>query len=295
MTKNAWRWLGLPVMLLMVLALAAACGGDDDGDNGGNGGGGNSGDSSDSEGQGSGNSDNADSDDDDSDSPDAAGDDGGSDDGGDDDDDGDAGSGGNSDGGTNSEDGVAVLRQTADAFDSGTFHVVYQMTGTGVNGQFTFASDPPNSLLGMEGTFEGEDGTFMIVNTEEATYFCDGTPGQEQCLKLSKGNLNAIPFELPTALNADDALGDVLDEPGVSATPTGSRTIAGIDAECYRVKSDAGESGEFCVGSGVMLYMETEIDGETYKMEAVEAETDPGKITITVPDYPVTDLSSFGN
>ena len=83
-------------------------------------------------------------------------------------------------------------------------------------------------------------------------------------------------------------------QPG-SATKTGSKTIAGIDADCYDVTSTDGQSGSFCVGNNVILSMEADIDGEHFAMEATNAETDPAKVDITVPDYPVTDMTSLGN
>ncbi len=269
---KAWRLLGLAAVGVVAFALVAACGGDDDT-------GGASG--TDTPDTGSATS-----------TATSASDSGNNTDG-------TAtpttGSGQDNGNGGGSDDGLAVLQQTANSFEAGTYHVVYSIESTSVTGTFTFASEPPASLLAMDGTMDGQTGNFSIINLEDATYFCNGTPGEEMCLKLAKGNTSAIPFQLPTALNADSVLGNVLDQPGVSANKTGSKTIAGITADCYDVTSTAGDSGSFCVGNNVILSMESDVDGEHYKMEATEVETDPAKIDISVPDYPVTDMTSLGN
>ncbi len=272
MRTNAQRMLGLMVMAAMAFGFVAACGGDDDDDGSNN-------DTAATATSGS---------------PDGTGStaetgtpttaaasptsDSGSD-------------GGSDNGGA----GLAVLQQTANSLDAGTYYLVYSVTGTSVNGTFTFASEPPSSLLALDGTLSGESGIFSIINLEDATYFCNGTPGEEMCLKLATGNTSAIPFTVPTAFDVNTFLGNVLDEPGVSAHQIDSRTIAGIDADCYDVTSTNGDSGSFCVGDNVILSMESDIDGEHYEMEATQAETDPAKIEITVPDYPVTDMTSLGN
>jgi hypothetical protein len=292
MNRPWLRWLAVPLLIVAMFALMA-CGSDDDSgandDDSSEDGGGNGGSNDD----GAGSGDDGDSDSDDGDSDSDGDDNGDGDSSGDNDGDGSDPDSGSGD--TGGEDALTVLQQTAAGLEAGTYSVVYEIQSTGVAGTFTFASEPPGSLLQIEGSLDGEDGIFMIIDTEDATYFCNGTAGAEMCLKLPKDNLSAVPFQLPTAFNADDILGQVLDEPGISATPIGSRTIAGIEAECYEVTTTDNETGEFCVGDGVILSMEANIDGESYAMQAVEVETDPGNIDIQVPDYPLTDFSDLGN
>jgi len=281
---------------------AAACGGDDDDDNGDDdaseengdtgGGGGGSGPDGDSDADDEDDSENGDE-------PDSSDDDGSTDDDGSSDDDGsddDDGGGSSGSGGTGggSDDGLELLQQTANALNDGTYFVVYRLQAEGLDGTFTFASEPPSTLFGLEGEFEGESGTFMIINDEEFLWFCSDSGGNQVCLKLKAGDLGFIPVEIPTALQADELAQSFVNAPGVTAAPAPGQTIAGIEGDCYNVTSE-GDTALICIGGGVILLMQGSIDGMDLSFEALEVELDPGQIEITVPDWPVQDLTALGN
>jgi hypothetical protein len=299
-------WLILPLALMALLFAGVACGGDDDdedtGDDAANqednadedeNGGGDDGDSD-------GDDDASGSDDDDADdgSEDDAGsdDDGSSDDGEDtgDDDNGSGSSGGSGGGSSGEGGGLARLQQTANALTGTTYYVTYAIQAEGLDGTFTFASEPPSTLIGLQGEFEGQSGQFMIITDDEFLWFCSDSDGQQGCLKMKAGNAGLIPVEIPTALQADELAQSFVNAPGVTAEPAPSQTIAGIEGECYNVTSEA-DTALICVGNDVILLMQGTIDGEAVSFEAQEVETDPAAIEITVPDWPVQDLTAVGN
>jgi hypothetical protein len=296
-------WVMLPLALVAMMLSAAACGGDDDDDNGdddaseengdtggGGGGSGPDGDSDADDEDDSENGDEPDSSDDDG----STDDDGSSDDDGSDDDDGGGSSGSGGTGGGSDDDGLELLQQTANALNDGTYFVVYRLQAEGLDGTFTFASEPPSTLFGLEGEFEGESGTFMIINDEEFLWFCSDSGGNQACLKLKAGDLGFIPVEIPTALQADELAQSFVNAPGVTAEPAPGQTIAGIEGDCYNVTSE-GDTALICIGGGVILLMQGSIDGMDLSFEALEVELDPGQIEITVPDWPVQDLTALGN
>ena len=291
-------WLMFPLALAGLLVAGVACGGDDDDDD-------NGGDATNQEDEGdggTGGNDDDDADSDDGDEPTGSDDDGSSDDGDDggstDDGDDDGGTGGSTGGGSSgssggSGDGLARLQQTANALNDTTYFVTYDIQADGLDGTFTFASEPPTALFGLEGEFEGESGQFMIITDDEFIWFCTDSGGEQGCLKLKAGDAGFMP-EIPNALQADELAQDFVNGPGVTAEPAPSQTIAGIEGECYNVTSE-GSTALICFGGGVILLMEGTVDGMDLSFEAQQVETDPSAIEITVPDWPVQDLTDLGN
>lgn len=275
-------WALLPLALVALMVGAVACGGDDDDDAG-------NGDDASEDGGGAGRGD------DDGGGDDSSGD-GPDDDGGSDDGDDDNGSGGGSDPGTGSDDdgdGLDFLRQTAASLENDTYFVTYDVQGEGLAGTFTFASKPPQQLFAIEGEFEGESGTIMLISDDEFLYFCTDSDGEQQCLKTKAGS-SLIPLGQITSLQTDEFADQVLNAPNVQSEPAGSRTIAGISAECYNVTSE-GETMLMCADDKTMLLLEGTFEGQAFRFEATTVERDAGKIEITVPDWPVQDLTAVTN
>lgn len=271
MKTHRMGWLAIS-LLVAVLALGAACGGDDDSGNGDSGGNGNDGGAGQTATPTSSDNGNANGE-----TPEATTDSGGS--------------GDNNGGGTNSADALAKLRETAANLDTQTYRVVYDMTGTGIDGTFTLASNPPTQMFSIEGTVEGQSGTLMIISDDESTHVCTDFGGSQQCLKIAAGDQSSLPFTLPDTFRTDKLAEQVLDVPGVSVNDAGSREIAGVNADCYDVSSDQGDS-TFCVGNNTLLLIDGSYEGQQFHMEATEYTDNPGPIE--VPDWPVTDLSGTG-
>lgn len=265
------RALLLLATTLTLLALAAtACGGGDDDDDAGGGDGGGAEATATSSGNGS--------------EPTATSTGGGN--GGSEDDNGEGGDG---------EDSASVLdrfRQAAENLDTATFHVVYEIQATGMDGRFTLASNPPDSLVGIEGTFDGEEGTMLIITKEEFLYFCTDSAGEQSCIKMKGEGSNAFP--LPTLIDVGSIVASAASVPGAEVKQVDGEEIAGIDADCYEYTSGS-DQGRMCIGDDQLLLMEGTFGGEQVSMRVQEITTDPGDVTIEVPDWPITDLSNLSN
>ena len=293
------RLLRLLLASLALLAFAAvACGDDDDGgadptevaDDG---------DQGDDDGNGAGNGGDGDSDDGDSDDGDSDDGDSGSSDG-DGNGDGDSGSGddgdsdsGDDDNGGSLADAFESLSEAAESASGGSFKVTYQITsdipGEGsTSGTYTIASDPPNSSITISGDFAGQDGNVTLITTEDSVITCFEDAGVGECISFPADAPGGGFFEVPDFLATDETLDEFIDEPGVDVTSTGSRTIAGIEADCYHVESvDEGEA-DVCIGDNRILFMETSSDEGDFSFEALES-GDPSPADFE-PPYDVTEL-----
>jgi hypothetical protein len=196
--------------------------------------------------------------------------------------------------GDEEDDGAGLdrLRAAASTIEEQTFHAVFEMSGTGIEGTFTIISDPPDSLIGISGALDGEEGTLLLISTEEFSYFCSDSDGEQNCLKMKAGSTSGVP--LPTLLDAGSLVDELASSPDTKVKRIGGETIAGIDTDCYEVTSAEGD-GKICIGNDMMLLLEGNFEGQQLSMRATEFTDDAGKVKVTVPDWPVTDLTSLGN
>lgn len=250
------RYLMMILVAIAAVALfGAACGGGDDDSSSGS----EPTSAADSGDGDSGDGDSGDGDSGDGDSGDAS--DGDSGDSGD----GDAGDGGLS----------AVLSAAASLGSENSYKITYQITSEGgsdgvLDGIFTIASDPPNQLFQIEGTFDGEELKMTMITDEDSSVICveeTGEPGV--CISLGAGG--SSPFPLPTFLDAPAFIGSFTTADGVSVSSAGSENIAGQSATCYDVNSAEGDV-RVCVADdgGQMLSVEVD-DGEMkFKMVVIE-------------------------
>jgi hypothetical protein len=188
--------------------------------------------------------------------------------------------------------GLDRLRAAASTIEEQTFHAVFEMAGTGIEGTFTIISDPPDSLIGISGALDGEEGTLLLISTEEFSYFSSDSDGEQNCLKMKAGSTSGVP--LPTLLDAGSLVDELASSPDTKVKRIGGETIAGIDTDCYEVTSAEGD-GKICIGNDMMLLLEGNFERQQLSMRATEFTDDAGKVKVTVPDWPVTDLTSLGN
>lgn len=276
--------LALAGLLAIFALLFAACGDDDD-DDGGNGTQPTATPTQATSPAGGDGDDNGD----DTDGDDGNADDGGASDG--DDSDGNGDSGDSSDDSDDSASALERLRQTAQQLDQTRFRVVYEMSGSAAgetySGTFTMASDPPYRLMAMEGLDAGF-GALLFVSDGEEDVVCFENQGQGQCFATATDS-DALPIELPFVAEAPELIDSFTSADGVSVTKTSGRTIAGIEADCYRIESPDGE-GDICIGeqNGELLYMSFGDAQGTFTLEAKEFGV-PSAEDFEIP-YDVVDL-----
>lgn len=188
--------------------------------------------------------------------------------------------------------GLARIRAAAATLSEQTFHVVFEVQSATIDGAFTLTSEPPNSLVGMQGTIDGTAGSYLIVTLDEFLYFCSDSDGEQACIKAKAGQ--SIPMQLPTLIDAGDIASQIANAPGMSIEEVEGETIAGIAADCFTFTSPQ-TTGNVCIGDDMLLSYEGTYEGNAVSMRAAEFTDDPGAIEISAPDWPTTDLTSLGN
>ncbi len=155
-----------------------------------------------------------------------------------------------------------------------SYKVTYKWTvsgqGQSMDSQQTWYYKPPKArydyaLAGAGGA------TFSVYALEDGTYFCTNAGGTAFCQKTSA----EAAFQQNAAADFDLQVSGKPDQ--FSATFTGSKTIAGQQAQCFGVKSLAG--GAFgdvtsCYSTtGIPLSMQVSSQGSSFSMEATSFST----------------------
>jgi hypothetical protein len=172
-------------------------------------------------------------------------------------------------------------------FSEATFKVTYQVTGgTAGNGSMIWYKKGDSLRMDMGAEVEGEQRSAIIIVSSGTSYFCTDMP------ELGE---NATCFSQPA--QAGEGVGEMvaelektLTDPTVDIVSTGSRTIAGEDAKCYKASSpDIEGESEVCLSSeGVPLFTRETVEGEETTMEATDFSRDVSDSDF-VPPYPVTE------
>jgi hypothetical protein len=267
--RAGWLLLLLALTAALFLVVASACGGDDDDDGGGDNG------ATATSSADSGN-----------DTGDDTGDDGGDEtptDSGDDS--GDSG------------DPAADLAALAGEYERFEGYVKYaaQNFGGSDSGLSSMAiyQKGDSSRIDMEST----DGNVIIITTPDATYTCT----ENQCLKYPSGEDTGGLADAFAGLidpgTIESEFGNLGDDVDIKVS---KEKIAGVDATCYSATGDlddsvpGDESGEVCFAEGgLLLRLTSETGGESFTLEATEADTDVPNDAFD-PPFEVVDLGDLG-
>jgi hypothetical protein len=267
-SRARWLLLLLALTAAIFLVVASACGGDDDDDDGG-----------DNEATATESAD--------------GGDDGGDDsgdetpaDGGDGDDDGDSG------------DAAADLAALAGDYEKFEGYVKYdaQNFGGADSGLSSMAiyQKGDSSRIDMESA----DGNVILITTPDATYMCT----ENQCLKYPSGEDTGGFADAFAGLidpgTIESEFGDLGNDVDINVS---KEKIAGLDATCYSATGDlddtvpGDESSEVCFAEGgLLLRLTSDTGGESFTLEATEADTDVPNDAFE-PPFEVVDLGDLGD
>jgi hypothetical protein len=170
--------------------------------------------------------------------------------------------------------GAGKLRSLARDLTGKTFQVSYAVDMGDGKGSMTFVQKPPKFATIIELTDsggEGTPGTIALIDDGTNSYTCfkEGTD-QGQCLKGPSGGAALTPLPI---FSVTDAIQDLADD--VNVTESGSRTIAGIDSECFTVKPADGSEGTACFAkeAGIATLIDTTTPDGTFHFEATEVAT----------------------
>jgi hypothetical protein len=166
--------------------------------------------------------------------------------------------------------GAASLKKLATDLSGKTYQISYDlsMTQSGQNtaGSMTMAQKPPKSFT----SYQAAAGNFLMINDGTNTYTCTKDPtGAGQCIK-STGTAGAAAN--PAAgLSIADVLSNLTSS--VNVTDAGSRTIAGIDSQCFNVQETSGTGiACFSKSDGLATLIQSKApNGDTMQFQATKA------------------------
>jgi len=191
--------------------------------------------------------------------------------------------------------GANSLKQLATDLSKKTYSVSYAMTGTqdGKPGAtaMTIGQKPPKSLTSFTTTAaNGKQSLVILIDDGTNNFTCiKEDPGDGQCIKMKSAGgsgLGASVFSL------SDSLKNLSDN--VNVTEAGSRTIAGIDSQCFTAKETTSE-GMACFSKkdGLLTLLDSKgNDGSANHLEATKAASSVDDAVFAPPSgYTVVDNS----
>jgi hypothetical protein len=182
------------------------------------------------------------------------------------------------------EDG-GEFADLAQKFGGATFKVTYEMSGLGEigGGTMTWYKKGDSTRMDIESEIEGQKVSAVIITRPDQSYFCTEIPGlgEGSCLETSDDDAEGVGDVV-----AD--LEDVLSDPDADVVSTGSRNIAGEDADCFTVRMlELETETEVCTTEdGVPLSMRSTMEGEELSLEAIDFSRDVSDDDFE-PPYPI--------
>lgn len=196
-----------------------------------------------------------------------------------------------------------ALSDAIGRFERSSFVATYTATDTDpdspLSGTVRMYKDGADRFrMDITGTFEGQESTFIIIETPDASGFCIAGAGElSELFGVPEGE-DGVCFESdPTGDTGFGSLADELrefDAGNFEVLQAESREIAGRDADCFTMR-ERGEDDvqEICIDDdGVLLYVSTEGD-DTTTIEASDVGGDPGDDDFELP-YTVQEFPGFG-
>ena len=175
-----------------------------------------------------------------------------------------------------------------------TYKFTSDAGGEVVKGEWVMVRRPPDTRFEIS-VVQGGGQFRTITIVSEESYICFSSGGQESCLASSAEEAEAgaeafgFFFDIPRELAEGAADVDLIDR--------SERSIAGLDATCFTVRSDIsglGE-GEVCFSEdGLLLFLHSETNGDGVTFEATSVSTDVTDADFE-PPFGVIDFGDLGD
>ena len=175
---------------------------------------------------------------------------------------------------------------------SAQYKITYKLNASGAgaeafSGTQSWYFKPPRSRFDFTSNVGGQTTSLSIFSIPDGQFMCFTTAGQATCLSLPP---TGSPMDTNLAASFQATLSDHPDQYG--GTFTGTKTIAGIQGNCYDVKSTAAAAGGLSAGSfcyskeGIPLLSSFSVQGSTWAMEATNVSTTVPDSDFTLPAKP---------
>lgn len=174
-----------------------------------------------------------------------------------------------------------------------TYKVTSDVDGQVFEQDWVVVQRPPDSRFELSSTEGVVQFRSIIISSGGKTHLCFSSGGEESCLVASaeEAVVGKAPFDpifdisRELAEEAEDV--DIIDR--------SQRRIAGVDASCFKVRSDISAlgDGEVCFSAeGILLLLQSELDNVGSTIEATSVSTDVTDEDFELP-YELFELPEF--
>ncbi len=174
-----------------------------------------------------------------------------------------------------------------------TYRFTSEAGGEVVEGEWVLVQRPPDSRFEFVSTVGGEEIRTIIISAGGESYLCSSIGGEGTCLTADIGDTEAQTAVLDPLFDVPEELAAAGD---VGLVDRSERSIAGVDASCFTVRSDIsglGE-GEVCFSEdGLLLLLRSGSNGDSFTFEATSVSTDVTDADFE-PPFDVIDLGDLG-
>lgn len=196
---------------------------------------------------------------------------------------------GDVDDGASSEALAGLIEQFANTAFTATYDLETVVGAETISGEWTWYNDPTNGRARFDVTAAGAS-TTTITTSDEMVICTEGA-----CFSVGSAGSSPLPdFGAELTGQVEDLQTEAAASGSVS--DAGTRTIGGVEAQCFEFESTADELvGTACYSDeGVPLLMEAQaVDGDL-RMEATDFEASVSDSDFE-PPYPVTDFPGVGS
>lgn len=172
-----------------------------------------------------------------------------------------------------------------------TYRVLTESNGDSFEGEWVVVQRPPDSRMEFSTSVgEGVETRTVIISAGGRTFLCFEDIGTGNCIETTDENTEAERAPLTPLFTIPRDLAQSVE--GVEIAERSRETIAGLEAECFRVRSGiAGlSSGQVCFAAdGTLLRLRTETEGQAVVFEATSVTADVTDADFE-PPYEIVDL-----
>lgn len=174
-----------------------------------------------------------------------------------------------------------------------TYKITSDVGGQGFEQEWVVVQRPPDSRFELSSSEGLVQFRTIIISSGGKSYLCFSSGGEESCLVTSAELAGVETAAFDPIFDISQKLAEEAED--VEIIDTSQRRIAGVDASCFKVRSellDLGD-GEVCFSAeGILLLLRSEVDDVGSTIEATSVSTDVTDEDFELP-YELFELPEF--
>ncbi len=174
-----------------------------------------------------------------------------------------------------------------------TYKITSDVGGQGFEQEWVLVQRPPDSRFELSSTEGVVQFRTIVINSGGKSYLCFSSGGEENCLETSAELTGAQTATFDPIFDISRELAEEAEN--VDIIDRSERRIAGVDASCFKVRSDISGlgDGEVCFSAeGILLLLRSELNNVGSTIEATSVSTDVTDEDFELP-YELFELPEF--